>query len=174
VAKQATTELLEAWSQTAGLSYATGLLFFPYGPFDKEQRLVPSVTARLLAGEEAPVTSGTQIRDFVHVEDCGDALAALLDSEVTGSVNIGTGVGSSVAEVAQTIARAVGREELLRLGALPSAEDGSAVVADTARLRGEVGFTPRYDLESGLRQTIDWLERRPLSARAAGSPPARP
>jgi nucleoside-diphosphate-sugar epimerase len=161
-AKQATTELLEAWSREVGLSYANALLFFPYGPHDHPGRLVPSVIRTLLAGEEALVSAGTQVRDFIHVEDCGSALAALVAGEVGGAVNVGSGHGSSVAEVATAVARILDREELLRIGALAGGEEGSApkVVADIARLRHEVGFAPRYDLQAGLRETIDWWRRR--------------
>jgi nucleoside-diphosphate-sugar epimerase len=160
-AKQETTDRLEAWSKEAGLSFAAALLFFPYGPFEKAERLVPSVTRSLLAGEEAATTSGTQVRDFVHVDDCGTVLAALIDSDVTGAVNVGSGQGSSVADVAASLARIVGREDLLRIGALPTrGEDSTSVVAATTRLRDEVGFRPRYDLETGLRDTVEWWRQR--------------
>ena len=159
-AKQETTDRLEPWSEEAGLSYATGLLFSPYGPFEKTERLVPSVTRSLLAEEAAATTAGNQVRDFIHVEDCGAALAALLDGQVTGSVNIGSGAGSSVADVARAIARVVGREDLLRLGAVTSGEDSSSVIAATARLRDEVGFSPAYELETGLRDAVEWWRQR--------------
>jgi nucleoside-diphosphate-sugar epimerase len=138
---------------------ATGLLHFPYGPFENPERLIPSVTLSLLAGEEARTTPGRQVRDFIHVEDCGAALASLLGSDVEGEVEIGTGHGTPVAEVALTIARLVGREDLLRVGAIPS-DDESRVVADPARLREEVGFTPQHGLEDGLRETVDWWRQR--------------
>jgi nucleoside-diphosphate-sugar epimerase len=158
-AKQATTELLETWSTKVGLSYATGLLFFPYGPFDKPGRLVPAMTRNLLAGEEFEVTAGNQIRDFIHVNDCGAALAALTVSDVSGAVNIGTGEASSVAAVAGTIARILGREDLLRIE-MPDGEESSTVVADPTRLRNEVGVASRYNLETGLRNTIEWHRGR--------------
>jgi nucleoside-diphosphate-sugar epimerase len=155
-AKQASGELLETWAAGVGLSFAQALLFFPYGPYEEPGRLVPSVARSLLAGGEAPVSAGTQVRDFVHVEDCGAALAALLDSEASGAVNIGTGVGASVAEVATAVARLAGREDGLRLGALASSDGGTRVVADVGRLRDEVGFVPRHDLASGLCDAVDW------------------
>jgi nucleoside-diphosphate-sugar epimerase len=86
----------------------------------------------------------------MHVEDCGGALAALVDSEVTGSVNIGSGQGSSVADVANTIARILGRR----------IEDAGVVVAATTRLREEIGASPDYDLETGLRHAIEWWRQR--------------
>jgi nucleoside-diphosphate-sugar epimerase len=159
-AKQETTDRLKAWSKEQGLLYAIGLLFSPYGPFEKTERLVPSVIRSLLAGEAAATTAGNQVRDFIHVDDCGAALAALLDGDVTGPVNIGSGEGSSVADVATEIARIVGREDLLRLGAVASGQDSSSVVAATTRLHEEVGFSPTYDLETGLRDTLEWWRQR--------------
>jgi nucleoside-diphosphate-sugar epimerase len=145
--------------EEAGSSHATALLFFPYGPFEATERLVPSVTRRLLAEENAPLTAGTQVRDFIHVADCGAALAALVDSEVTGPVNVGSGQGTTVLEVATTIGRIIGRENLLRVGAIRS-DDGWSVVAAIDRLRDEVGFVPRYELEAGLRDAVDWWAQR--------------
>jgi nucleoside-diphosphate-sugar epimerase len=155
-AKEKAAELLESASAR---SSATALVFFPYGPGEPPERLVPSVTRRLLAGEEALVSAGTQVRDFLHVSDCGAALAALLDSDVVGSVNVGSGVGASVAEIAGSLGRIVGRPDLVRLGVLPG-DDGTQVVAATGRLRGEVGFTPRYGLDEGLRDAVEWWRQR--------------
>ena len=90
-AKEATSEELDAFAAETGLAVATGLVFFPYGPHEKPERLVPSVARKLLAGEVAETTAGAQERDFLHVADCGAAFAALVESDVTGSVNVGFG-----------------------------------------------------------------------------------
>jgi nucleoside-diphosphate-sugar epimerase len=148
-----------AKNEASAFFAATGLLLFPYGRFESPERLVPSTTLSLLAGEEARTTPGRQVRDFIHVADCGRALAALLDSGVQGDVEIGTGRGSAVAEIARTIARLLDREELLRVGALPG-DDESRLAADTTRLRDEVGFTPRYELDDGLRNAVEWWRQR--------------
>ena len=108
------------------------------------------------------------MRDYVHVADCGEALATLLGCSVQGAVNVGTGQGAAVADVARTVARLVGREDLLQVGAVPG-DDRTQVVADTRRLREEVGFTPRWSLEAGCgtRSTGG------VSACGGGSRPAR-
>jgi nucleoside-diphosphate-sugar epimerase len=138
---------------------ATGILFFPYGPGERAERLVPSVARNILAGREAPASAGSQVRDFIHVADCGAALAALLESDVAGDVNVGSGEGAAVAEIARAVARISGDEELLRLGALPG-DDRTSVVASTARLRDEVGFVPAFTLEAGLRNAVEWWRQR--------------
>jgi nucleoside-diphosphate-sugar epimerase len=148
-----------AKEEVSALFDATAIVFFPYGPFERPERLVPSVTLSLLAGEEAHTTAGTQERDFVHVADCGSALAALLDSPLTGDINVGSGRATPVAEVARTIGGLLGREELLRIGSLPGG-DATRVVADAARLRDELGFAPRFGFEDGLRDAVEWWRQR--------------
>ena len=99
------------------------------------------------------------MRDYVHAADCGGALAALLAGDVQGPVNVGTGRGTPVAEIARTVARLVGREDLLELGAIPG-DDTSSVVADTTRLSEEVGYAVRHELEAGLEETVAWWRQR--------------
>jgi len=158
-AKQAAEELLAEAAVRAGLSAATALLFFPYGPYEQPERLVPSIARRLLEGEEARTSAGRQVRDFMHVHDCGRALATLVDSELTGPVNIGSGSSASVADVATTLAQIVGREDLLRLGGLGDGDE-TRVVADVGRLAEELGFEARYGLEDGLRDAVEWWRQR--------------
>jgi nucleoside-diphosphate-sugar epimerase len=139
------------------LSSAWGRIFFLYGPHEDERRLVSSVTRALLAGTPARTTHGCQVRDFLHVAEVGDAFAALLDSDVEGAVNVGSGEGVSVADVVARIADLVGRPELVELGALEApAGEPPLLVADVQRLRDEVGWRPSRALDEGLRDTVEW------------------
>lgn len=133
---------------------AWGRIFFLYGPHEHPGRLVPSVVRPLLRGEEARVSEGSQVRDFLHVADVGDAFAALVDSEVTGPVNVASGEGRSVREVVETAARIAGRLELVRFGA--PVDEEPLVVADVTRLRDEVGWRPARTVEQGLAETVEW------------------
>ena len=134
-------------------------MFLPYGPFDGPRRLVPSLLSNLLAGEEARTTKGEQVRDYVHVADCGGALAALLASPVQGAVNVGTGRGTRSPRSRARWPASPAPRSCSAIGALPG-EDRTRVVADTARLREEVGFVPRWELEPGLRDTVEWWRQR--------------
>ena len=158
--KHALQTTLAGLSRQTGLSSAWGRIFFLYGPHEHPDRLVSSVIRSLIKGEEAKCTPGEQIRDFLHVADVAGAFAALLDSEVSGPVNIASGRPVAVKEVIQTIAAQLGREELVKLGALPARSgEPHLLVADAARLEREVQHVPRYDLAEGLRQTIGWWQR---------------
>jgi nucleoside-diphosphate-sugar epimerase len=139
-----------------GLSLAWGRVFFLYGPGEPPGRLVSDVARGLLAGERVPTTAGRQRRDFMHVADVAGALAALLDSEVEGPVNIATGRPVEVSEIVAAIAAEAG-SGTVAAGDLPDREGEPAVIAgDSRRLQLEVGFRPSIDLPAGIRETVAW------------------
>lgn len=149
-AKDATRRAIEAYAAMSGLSFAWARLFHQYGPGECEDRLAPSIAKAIRAGEPARCTTGRQRRDFMHAADAGRAIAMAALSDLIGPVNVASGEATTVAEVAQTIGRLLGRPDLVTLGALPErAGDPPVLLADVARLRG-IGFTPAFSLERGL------------------------
>lgn len=160
--------LLDALSKQLGFSSAHGRIFFVYGPYEDPKRLVPTVINGLLKREPVLCSHGNQIRDFLHVEDVADAFAALLDSEVQGPINIGSGERTSVKQLIKKIAQRIGGEELVQLGALAaSPTDPSSLIADVTRLKNELKWEPKFTLDSGLQQTIEWWQQiRPISKHA--------
>jgi nucleoside-diphosphate-sugar epimerase len=148
---------LEAFARTVNMEFAWMRFFYQYGPFEDPRRLVPHVIGCLLRGETARLTAGEQVRDFLHVEDVADAVGRVAASTLGGAVNIGSGQPVTVREIALTIARQLDRTDLLALGAQPYApQEPMYIVADSTKLRTATGWRPRFDLDSGLRQTIDW------------------
>lgn len=154
IAKDATRAILESYARESGMEFSWARVFHLYGPDEKPTRLVPAVIAALLRGEEAKTTAGTQPRNFIHAADAGRAIAAVAMSGMTGPVNIGTYTHTTVAEVATLIAEALGRRDLLRIGAYPTkAEEPASLVPKLERLRS-LGFKPQFDLASGLADVI--------------------
>ena len=134
-------------------------LFYQYGPFERRQRLVSAVINSLLHNQTAKVTKGEQIRDFLHVEDVAAAIWAVAQSHLTGPVNVGSGQPVSVREIVSMVGDILNRAELIAFGALPySASDPKFICANNRRLVENTTWTSRYDLEDGLRQTIDWWQ----------------
>jgi len=155
VAKNATFELLTAYCAAVGIGFAWGRVFFPYGPHDRRPTLVPSIIQTVSEGRPALCTHGRQQRDFIHVQDAGAALAALLDSEVRGPVNVGTGTATPIAEIARRLAALLGRPDLIRVGVIDTRpNDPAFLVANVSRLRDEVGFVPTITLADGLQNTV--------------------
>lgn len=143
------------------LSSAWGRIFFIYGPHEHPSRLVPSVINSLLHGKDALCSHGEQVRDFMHVQDVADAFVALLDSEVQGPVNIGSGRPVSIGEIARRIAQTLNGKNLLKFGHFRQpAWDPPLVMADVTRLRDEVRWVPRHDLDAGLINAVEWWRTR--------------
>ena len=157
-AKASTFRLLEKAAPVLGLSFAWGRVFFPFGPDERPDRLLSGLFDGISAGRAVELSTGTQERDFIHVEDVAAAFVRLLDSDVEGAVNIASGETVAVRDLAQRAARLAGGESLLRFGARPLQEGEPAVMtAATERLRGELGFAPRFTLDAGLE---DMFRRR--------------
>jgi nucleoside-diphosphate-sugar epimerase len=161
IAKTECRTCLEAFFKLAGIAFVWTRLFFLYGPGEDHRRLVASIARALALGEIARCSRGLVIRDFLEVRDAGSALAAITLDGIQGPVNVGSGIGVRISEIAALLGRLAQRPELVHLGALPDRPDEPPrIVADMKRLRLEVGFRPEFDLESGLRAALDdWKAR---------------
>ncbi len=153
--KHALRTLVESYAGPAGLSVAWGRIFFVYGPGEHPDRLIASVIRSLLAGQPVRCSSGEQQRDFLHVNDVAAAFVSLLDSEVTGAVNIGSGEPVSVRWIVEYLAALVGRPDLPRFGERP-ADPQPLLAARGLRLRTLVGWQPQYTLREGLAAAAAW------------------
>jgi nucleoside-diphosphate-sugar epimerase len=160
-AKHATHEVAGGLAARAGVALAWGRIFFLYGPEEDERRLVADVASKLVRGEAARTSAGTQRRDFLFVDDVAGAFAALVASDVEGPVNVASGRGPAVREIVEAIGRAAGATSRLEVGALPMREgDPPEIVADVRRLRDEVGFVPATGLDEGIAATVAWWAAR--------------
>lgn len=150
---------LEQLSKLMGMEVTWLRFFYLFGPYEDERRLVPSVICSLLKDQEAKVTRGDQIRDFLHVEDMAAAICAVAQSHLTGVVNIGSGQPVTVRDLVSKIGEILDRQKLIKLGALPySGSEPMSICADNSRLTQNTQWVPRYNLENGLRHTVEWWQ----------------
>lgn len=156
-AKLALSRWLEDLASAEGVSTAWARLFYLYGPFEDERRLVPSLINSLLSGGTARVARGGYVRDFMHAEDVAGALEAIALSPIEGPVNVGSGRPIELRELALALGRRAGGEQRVEFDALPAAPgEPPFLCADNRRLTEEVGYRPRIGLEEGLSRTVAW------------------
>jgi nucleoside-diphosphate-sugar epimerase len=148
--KKRLAEEMTAICREHGVSGAWARLFLVYGPGEPPSRFIPTVIRASLEGTTARCADPLA-RDFIHVRDVAGALLALLGSPVEGAVNVGSGEAVLLRDVAALVGARV---------VLVTSNEASLVVADTTRLRKEVGFQPRIALPDGLRETVEWWRRR--------------
>ena len=155
--KHALRVALESFARAVGLGFVWPRVFDVYGPGEHEARLAASVIRSIVRGEPAKCTMGTQVRDYLHIDDVARGIVAALESEHQGAIDIAGGQGIAVRDLVLLIARALGREDLVQFGALPSpAHDVPLLVGDPAEAAAQLGWRPRIELHDGIRETVDW------------------
>jgi nucleoside-diphosphate-sugar epimerase len=160
VAKDATRRIIERHASDLGKEFAWARLFHLYGPREDSRRLIPSIARSLAANENACCSSGRGIRDFMDVRDAGAGIASLALAGVTGPVNIATGKGVSIAEVAAMLGNLSGRPHLIKLGFLPDRpNEPNYIVADVTRMESELNFRPARSLAIGLQEALEYWKR---------------
>jgi nucleoside-diphosphate-sugar epimerase len=153
--KLALFRLSAAAQNRLGVSMAWGRIFFPYGPRDQDGRLLSAVIDGVRAGNVVACSEGNQVRSYIYVEDVGRAFVELLDSEITGAVNIANEESSSIRDIVGYAAKLCGGEDLVHFGARPVQPNEPPLMrAVTRRLFHEVGFQPRISLKDGLAMTV--------------------
>lgn len=157
VSKHSLREIIQASAIQNDVSWAWGHIFNIFGPGEKKDRLIPRVIVKLLNNKEVIFDDGMLYRDFLYVDDAGSAFAALFDCNVQGSVNIASGKAITVRYLVQTIAKIIGKPDLVQFdGNKTSIAEPAYVVGSVKRLRKEVAWSPKEDFYQRLQSTCDW------------------
>jgi len=136
--------------------------FNQFGPYQHLEKVVPRFITNMLTNEPLNIHgTGKARRDWVFVNDTVEGIMALLDApdeKVVGEVfNLGTGVSTSVMDLANLVAELMGREQALsytseRLGQVQNH------ISSTGKLFEATGFKAHTTLLDGLKQTIEWYD----------------
>jgi dTDP-glucose 4,6-dehydratase len=136
--------------------------FNTYGPRQSARAVIPAIIVQVLAGPKVRLGALDPRRDLTYVTDTAAGfLNALTAPNVIGeSVHLGVGQSISIGELAQRIARIIGREIEIESDARrfrPSASEVIELISDNRRAAELLGWCPRVSLDIGLRATIDWI-----------------
>lgn len=179
VAKIAAIKLCDAYRRQYGCDFISAMPTNLYGSndnFDLESsHVIPALIAKFAraVGENSPDVAiwgtGTPRREFLHVDDCADALVHLMKHfSGEGPVNVGTGSDITIRELAEMLAEISGFRG--RLVYDPSRPDGTPrKMSDVSRLTA-LGWSAKIPLRRGLAQTYDWFCTRPHEVRVRRPP----
>ena len=135
---------------------------------------VLAIFASRLHNGRAPMIfeDGHQRRDFVHVEDVAQAFVLALEHPAApGQVyNVGSGQDRTVREVAQLLAKAMGRDGIEpEITGKGRTGDIRHCIADTTKIRTELGYAPRRDFTEGLAELAAWVAEQEAVDRVAAA-----
>jgi UDP-glucose 4-epimerase len=161
--KQTVEQYFRLYGQLFGIRFALARITNPYGPGQPHGRTSYGIINRLIqlavSGQTLTIYGdGTQLRDYVHVDDVVSALIVLAESpEADGGIfNVGSGIGSRLVDVAARIVEIAGRGKVQHVPwpALAEQIETGDFVADISRIARELRWAPSIDLRDGLEQTI--------------------
>jgi len=163
ISKLAVEHYLSCWEALYGIRALALRYANVYGPRQNpagEAGVVAIFAHRLVSGEVAVINGdGEQTRDYVYVGDVAEAnLRALERHDLTGAVNIGTGVETSVNELFRLLALVADVRGEARHGPPKPGEQRRSAL-DAALAKRLLGWTPRVGLDEGLRRTVDHLRQ---------------
>jgi dTDP-glucose 4,6-dehydratase len=163
--KAASDHLVRAWHETYGLPTLVTNCSNNYGPYHFPEKLIPLTILNALEGKPLPVYGdGSNIRDWLHVEDHARALVAVVEHGTVGETYcIGGRAERRNLAVVETICdlldqRVPGtrpRRELIRFVADRPGHDARYAI-DCAKIERELGWRQAQSFESGIAATIDW------------------
>ena len=164
--KASSDHLVRAWHETYGLPVVLTNCSNNYGPYHFPEKLIPVIILNALAGKDLPIYGdGSNIRDWLFVEDHADALLLVVEKGKLGrSYNIGGENERTNLELVKTLCAIL---DDLRPKASGSYADQITFVTDRpghdaryaidpTRIREELGWRPSVTVEEGLRQTVLW------------------
>jgi nucleoside-diphosphate-sugar epimerase len=158
-AKRFAEAMTMAYQRTHGVDVRILRIFNTFGPrmAVDDGRVVSNFIVQALLGK--PITiygDGTQTRSFCFVDDEVSGILALLDSEVTGPVNVGNDTEFTVAELAELVIEVVGSTSEIAYEPLPQ-DDPQQRRPDLTIARGQLGWEPTVPLRDGLVRTADYF-----------------
>ena len=164
--KAASDHLVRAWYKTYGLPVVLSNCSNNYGPYHFPEKLIPLIILNALSGKPLPIYgNGSNIRDWLYVEDHADALLLLAtNSEIGRSYNIGGENERTNLQLVKTICSILDRMQPLDKGSYANlitfvtdrpGHDARYAI-DASRIRKEFGWVPSVNVEDGLERTVRW------------------
>lgn len=150
--------LVLAYHRTFGLPVTISRCSNNYGPYQFPEKMIPLMIIRALHEEKLPVYGkGENVRDWLHVEDHCEAIDLILEKGRVGEIyNIGGHNERANLEVVKIILKTLDKPESLINFVSDRPGHDQRYAIDPAKIEAELGWKPKYNFETGIRQTIQW------------------
>lgn len=165
--KAGSDHLVRAWGHTYGLPVLVTNCSNNYGPYHFPEKLIPLIIIRALNGEALPVYGdGSQVRDWLFVDDHARALQAVFENGIPGETyNVGGNAERKNIEVVTAICAILDRlrprpdakpyaEQITYVADRPGHDHRYAI--DASKIRSDLDWTPSVTFEQGIEQTVAW------------------
>lgn len=162
--KAAADHLAMSFYRSFGLPVTIIRPFNTYGPRQSARAVIPTIITQILLGKEEIFLGNLHpTRDLLYVGDTvkGFIQIGLHPDTVGEIVNIGTGRDISIGDLAKLIMKLIGKEVVVKTDARrvrPKMSEVERLVCDYSKAKSITGWKPKYTLEEGLKETIEWFK----------------
>ncbi|NNM83318.1 MAG: SDR family NAD(P)-dependent oxidoreductase [Burkholderiales bacterium] len=162
--KIAADKLAESYHLSFGLPVATIRPFNTFGPRQSARAVIPTIISQALSGATTiRLGSLDPVRDLNYVKDTvrGFMAVAAADSAVGQVTNVGRGSGVTIGELAEMLVKLCGSSAKIECDdrrVRPEKSEVMELICDNSRARDLLGWAPRFSLEEGLAETVDWMK----------------
>jgi len=158
-------KMAEAYFRSFELPVVTVRPFNTFGPRQSARAFIPTVIAQAITRDKIVMGSLTPVRDLTFVKDTAEGFikVGLCDKVVGQVVNLGIGHGRTIGEVVKTILKILGKEDMpieqdpRRIR--PTKSEVMRLISDNKIAKEICGWRPKYSLEAGLGETVEWIKR---------------
>lgn len=157
-------KMAESFYKSFNMPIATIRPFNTYGPRQSARAVIPTIISQILAGKkEIKLGSLTPTRDFNYVKDTAEAFIKIAESDaaIGEVINAGSNYEISIGDTVKKIIDIIGHdvdiicdEERLR----PEKSEVNRLWADNEKIKEITGWTPKYSIDDGLKETIQWIK----------------
>ena len=150
--------LVLAYHRTYGLPVTISRCSNNYGPYQFPEKMIPLMIQKALKNEKLPVYGdGLNVRDWLHVYDHCEAIDLIVRNSKVGEIyNVGGNNEKSNIEIVKTILKELNKDESLISFVKDRLGHDRRYAIDATKLRNELGWKPKYNVNDGLKQTIKW------------------
>ena len=161
-------KIAESFYRSFDTPVATIRPFNQYGPRQSARAVIPTIITQAMSSDTIKLGSLTPTRDFTFVHDTVDAFITIAESSQTPGqvINIGTGVETSIGDLAKKIIALVDKDGSRNIQIVsedarkrPEKSEVNRLLADISKAKTLIGWQPKVSLDQGLRQTIEWISK---------------
>lgn len=131
----------------------------PYGPgqlANKGQGVIAVFLQKFMEGEKIEIWGdGSNVRDYIYIDDLMDLCMKILDKDIRGVVNVGSGSGTSLNQILKIISD-ITRENITVNYIKRRSQDVDVNILDITKIRNIIDWRPKVTLETGIKNTIDY------------------
>ena len=162
--KRYSEKVIEYFNGISNTKFAivrTSAIYGPHDAFNENGHAIPQLILKADAGMNPFEVwgDGTQVRDFIYVDDIVDGLLCVLEKNPNAvPYNVATGKGTTITELVKTITDIYGYEPKFNYDITKPTMIHKRLL-NVSKIKEDLGWSAKYDLRAGLEKTIDWYKR---------------